>query len=177
MKHIEIYTDGSCKGNPGPGGWAAIFLQKKSEKPFEILKGRAFQTTNNRMEMTAVIEALRYINHQQLHDAEIILYSDSNLVIQTLLQGWKRKANKDLWEELDELNEGLDIDYQWVKGHAKNHWNNECDKIAQKEADLARKNLPNETNLLPKTPTAKSQPPQKTSTKKNPTEKIQQQLF
>lgn len=139
MKQIEIFTDGSCKGNPGPGGWAAIFLEKKSQKSFKILKGHATETTNNRMEMTAVIEALRYIDHEKLHTAQIALYSDSNLVIQTLLQGWKRKANLDLWEELDELNEELDIDYQWVKGHAKNHWNNECDKVAQKEAEVAQK--------------------------------------
>ncbi|MFO0781010.1 MAG: ribonuclease H [Candidatus Gracilibacteria bacterium] len=139
MKQIEIFTDGSCKGNPGPGGWCAILLEKKSEKPFKILKGNAVDTTNNRMEMTAVIEALRFIDHEKMHGERITLYSDSNLVIQTLLQGWKRKANLDLWEELDELNEELDVDYVWVKGHAKNHWNNECDKIAQKEADDVRK--------------------------------------
>src|SRR5579883_2555405 len=110
MKQIEIFTDGSCKGNPGPGGWAAIFLEKNSKQSFKILKGHAKETTNNRMEMTAVIEALRYIDHAKLHEAQITLYSDSNLVIQTLLQGWKRKANLDLWEELDELNEELDIE-------------------------------------------------------------------
>ena len=137
MKQIEIYTDGSCKGNPGPGGWSAIFL-KNPKAVFQILKGRTDHTTNNRMEMTAIIEALRFITHQKFTNSQITLYSDSNLIIQTLLQGWKRKANLDLWEELDELNEGLDIQYTWVKGHAKNHWNNECDKIAQKEADLAR---------------------------------------
>ena len=133
MKKIEIYTDGSCRGNPGPGGWAAILLEKNSEKSFEVLKGHEFQTTNNRMEMMGVIEALRYINNHHLENAEINLYSDSNLIIQTLLKGWKRKANLDLWEELDELNEGLDINYIWVKGHDKNYWNNECDKVAQKE--------------------------------------------
>lgn len=134
MKYIDIYTDGSCRGNPGPGGWCAIFLEKNSKKSFEVLKGNASDTTNNRMEMTAVIEALLYVDHHKLNGAQVTLYSDSNLVIQTLLQGWKRKANLDLWEELDELNEELDIDYQWVKGHAKNHWNNECDKVAQKES-------------------------------------------
>jgi len=139
MKQIEIYTDGSCKGNPGPGGWGAIFLEKNSKTPFKILKGHALDTTNNRMEMTGVIEALRFIDKEKLHTSQCTLYSDSNLIIQTLLQGWKRKANLDLWEELDDLNEELDIQYTWVKGHAKNHWNNECDKVAQKESLIAYK--------------------------------------
>ncbi len=133
-KKIEIYTDGSCKGNPGPGGWAAILLEEGAKKPFKILKGREQSTTNNRMEMMAVIEALHFLQQQHLQNHDITLYSDSNLVIQTLLQGWKKKANRDLWEELDGLNEEFDINYSWIKGHAKNKWNNECDKIAQKEA-------------------------------------------
>lgn len=137
-KKISIFTDGSCKGNPGPGGWAAILLYDKVEKPFAILKGHDIHTTNNRMEMLAVIEALRYIHDQKMQAAQIILYSDSNLVIQTLTSGWKRKANKDLWEELDEFNEELSVEYIWVRGHAKNKWNNECDKIAQREADSQR---------------------------------------
>ena len=145
MKQIEIYTDGSCKGNPGPGGWCAIFLEKNKntstrivQTPFKILKGKHDDTTNNRMEMTAVIEALRFIAHQKLSSAQITLFSDSNLIIQTLLQGWKRKANLDLWEELDEFNQAVAVEYVWIKGHAKNYWNNECDKIAQKEADSAK---------------------------------------
>jgi ribonuclease HI len=157
MKQIEIFTDGSCKGNPGPGGWAAIFLEKNSKKSFKILKGGADDTTNNRMEMTAVIEALRYVEHQKLHSSQITLFSDSSLVIQTLLQGWKRKANLDLWEELDELNEGLDVEYAWVKGHAKNHWNNECDKVAQKEASLAQMNAPKKGPAAVKRGTSKIQ--------------------
>lgn len=117
-------------------------MEKNSPHPFKILKGSAFDTTNNRMEMTAVIEALRYIDHEKLHTSSITLYSDSNLVVQTLLQGWKRKANLDLWEELDALSEEIDMKYVWVKGHDKNKWNNECDKIAQKEALLAQKKGP-----------------------------------
>lgn len=136
-KKIFIYTDGSCKGNPGPGGWAALLLESTSLKPFQILKGHENATTNNRMEMIAVIEALRFIDENHLQNSDITLYSDSNLVIQTLLQGWKRKANLDLWEELDQLNEALDVNFVWVKGHAKNKWNNECDKIAQQESRKA----------------------------------------
>ena len=96
MEIIEIYTDGSCKGNPGPGGWAVIFLKPKAKRPFAILHGNTKQTTNNRMEMMAVIEALRYIKNNDLHEKEIILHSDSNLVVQSINQGWKRKKNIDL---------------------------------------------------------------------------------
>jgi len=174
MKHIEIYTDGSCRGNPGPGGWAAIFLEKKShssmQTPFKILKGHDPDTTNNRMEMTAVIEALRYIDDEKLQSAEITLYSDSNLVIQTLLQGWKRKANLDLWEELDELGEELDVNYVWIKGHAKNHWNNECDKVAQKESLHAQKKGHPRSGMAPRPGSGPTPPGRRTS-------KIQQELF
>lgn len=134
-KNIEIFTDGSCKGNPGPGGWAAILLEKEAKKPSVILKGNERATTNNRMEMIAVIEALRYIHEHHLQAHDITLHSDSNLVIQTLRQGWKRKANLDLWEELDELNEELAVEFVWVRGHHINKWNIECDKIARAEAD------------------------------------------
>jgi ribonuclease HI len=139
MKNINIFTDGSCKGNPGPGGWAAILLEEKNAKPFAVLKGHEADTTNNRMEMIAVIEALRYLDEQHLQNADVTLHSDSSLVINTLLRGWKRKANIDLWEEMDELNEELTIEYQWVRGHAKNKWNNECDKIAVMESAKAKK--------------------------------------
>lgn len=138
-RKIEIYTDGSCKGNPGPGGWAAIFLEPNDSKPFHIEKGNESHTTNNRMEMIAMIEALHFLREKKLQSAEINLYSDSNLLIQTLNLGWKKKANLDLWEELSELDEEFDVNYIWVKGHAQNKWNNECDKVAQHQADLAAK--------------------------------------
>lgn len=138
MKKIEIFTDGSCKGNPGPGGWAAILLEGKIAKPFEVLKGHEADTTNNRMEMIAVIEALRYLHENHLQNADVTMFSDSSLVINTLLKGWKRKANIDLWEELDELNEELTVEFQWVRGHGKNKWNNECDKIAVMESSRAK---------------------------------------
>lgn len=150
LQNIEIFADGSCRGNPGPGGWCAIILEKKSSVPFKILKGNEIFTTNNRMEMLAIIEALKFIIENKLQNLEINLYSDSNLVIQSLNQGWKRKANKDLWEELDELAEGLDVSYIWVKGHAKNKWNNECDKHAQSESLKASKKKPTEKNILKK---------------------------
>lgn len=132
---INIFTDGSCKGNPGPGGWCTIIMEESQEKPVKILHGGARDTTNNRMEMIAVIEALKYLEENKLSNSEISLYSDSNLVISTLNLNWKKKANLDLWETLLGLNKKFNVKYVWVKGHASNYWNNECDKIAQKEAD------------------------------------------
>lgn len=141
MEKIEIYTDGSCKGNPGPGGWAAIFLKEKKNRPFAILHGNAAHTTNNRMEMMAVIEALQYIQSSDLQDKQVTLYSDSNLVIQTINQGWKRKKNVDLWEQFDRVNKKLNITFEWVKGHAENHWNEQVDKLALSEAKKAAKRV------------------------------------
>lgn len=144
MEKIEIYTDGSCKGNPGPGGWAVIFLKPEATKPFAVLHGNTKQTTNNRMEMMAVIEAIRYIQNNGLQEKGITLYSDSNLVVQTINQGWKRKKNVDLWEQFDTLNKGMNITYEWVKGHAENHWNERTDKLALSEAERSAKRLKEE---------------------------------
>lgn len=145
---LQVFTDGSCKGNPGPGGWAAIII-KKNEK--EILKGGSADTTNNRMEMLAVIKALSFISKNNLQKEEIILYTDSNLIVQTINQGWKRKVNLDLWEEIDELIEELTVKFEWVKGHHTNKYNNECDKYAFAEAQKASK-LVNEKGSVKRSP-------------------------
>ena len=92
---ILIYTDGSCLSNPGPGGWAAIILNDISKK---ILKGGENNTTNNRMEMMAVISGLESVSN----DGDVTIYSDSKYVINSITLGWKRKANLDLWELLDQ---------------------------------------------------------------------------
>lgn len=138
-KKITIFTDGSCRGNPGPGGWAAILFEGEAKKPTIILRGNESDTTNNRMEMIAVIEALRHIHENHLQQHDIVLYSDSALVVNTLNLGWKKKKNIDLWDELAALNEELNADFVWVEGHAKNRWNNECDRIALAEATKAKK--------------------------------------
>jgi ribonuclease HI len=138
-KKIIVFTDGSCIGNPGPGGWAAILFEGEAKKPTTVLSGHVSDTTNNRMEMIAVIEALRHVHENHLQRCRIILHSDSALVVNTLNRGWKRKANLDLWEELDELNEELDAEFVWVEAHAKNRWNNECDRIAFSESTKAKK--------------------------------------
>lgn len=136
-KIIEIYTDGSCLGNPGHGGWAVLIFHNGKEV---TLKGNEPDTTNNRMEMMAIIKALTWIReksgltHDDLQNYKIILHSDSNLLIQTLNQGWKRKANTDLWAELDRLRAWLNIDWNWVKAHHTNSHNNLVDKLAQSEA-------------------------------------------
>lgn len=135
---INIYTDGSCKGNPGPGGWAAILIMEKQEI---AIKGGEDHTTNNRMEMMAIIKALEYVRHnagvaeENFSQIKIKIHSDSNLIIQTLLQNWKRKKNTDLWAEMDKARAWLKIDWIWVKGHADNLYNNKVDELAQKEAD------------------------------------------
>lgn len=145
---IDLYTDGSCMGNPGPGGWA--FLLRITEKTGSAGKvketrrhGGEPYTTNNRMEMLAVIEGLRVIHEkfpkitaaETIDDApDIEIHSDSSLVIKTMTDNWKRKKNLDLWEELTPLVMGLDISWKWVKGHAGNTENEDCDVRAQLEA-------------------------------------------
>lgn len=131
---IIVYTDGSCLGNPGPGGWGAIIIDQGEETP---ISGAAKDTTNNRMEMQAIIEALTHLHSKypdNLNKKPIEIYSDSNLIIQTFKQGWKKKANTDLWAELEKLTAWLNISWNWVKGHSTNKYNNLVDELAVKAA-------------------------------------------
>ena len=141
MKQVTIYTDGACSGNPGPGGWAAILQYGARQK--EISGGEA-RTTNNRMELTAVIEALSLLKEP----CEVDLYSDSRYVIDALTKGWARSwrarnwvkgdkkpaLNPDLWEKLLDLCEGHTVRFHWVKGHAENAYNERCDGMAVAES-------------------------------------------
>ena len=141
MKTITIYTDGACSGNPGPGGWGAILRYRDTEKE---LSGGAASTTNNRMELTAVIEALRLLREPCI----VELYSDSKYVIDALSKGWvygwqkkgwvksdkKPALNPDLWEQLLTLVDVHQLTYHWVKGHAENVYNNRCDELAVGES-------------------------------------------
>lgn len=141
MKTVEIYTDGACSGNPGPGGWGAILRYKETEKE---LSGGAADTTNNRMELTAVIEALALLKEPCV----VELYSDSKYVIDGLSKGWakgwqkrdwiksdkKPALNPDLWERLLTLADRHEMHYHWVKGHAENEKNNRCDQMAVAES-------------------------------------------
>ena len=137
MKTVSLYTDGACSGNPGPGGWGVILEYMGHEKE---LSGGEANTTNNRMELTAVIRGL-----EQLKEPCIVeLYSDSKYVIDGLQKGWaegwkkrgwvksdkKPALNPELWDRLLELVHIHDVRYHWVKGHAHNPKNNRCDELA-----------------------------------------------
>ena len=140
MKTVTIYTDGACSGNPGPGGWGAILEYMGHEKE---LSGGEPNTTNNRMELTAVIKALQALKEP----CTVELYSDSKYVLDALQKGWalswrkkgwiksdkKPALNPDLWEILLSLVEKHDVRYHWVKGHASNPKNNRCDELAVAE--------------------------------------------
>jgi len=142
---IDIYTDGACSGNPGPGGWGAILRKDATEK--ELFGGEAL-TTNNRMEMTAVIEALRALKAP----VEARVHTDSQYVqkgISEWIHGWKRRGwktankepvkNEDLWRELDRLAAQHRIEWIWVKGHAGHAENERADALARRGVELARK--------------------------------------
>ena len=137
MEKIIIYTDGACSGNPGPGGWAAVLIYNGKEK--EISGGNK-NTTNNIMEITAVIEGLKALKYP----CEVELYSDSAYVVNTFTQGWifnwmqkgwktsgDSVKNKELWQELYSLTKIHKVTFNKVKGHADNHYNNRCDELAR----------------------------------------------
>jgi len=138
MEQIEIYTDGACKGNPGPGGWGALLRSGEHEK--EIFGGER-HTTNNRMEITAVIESLKLVKKK----AKVCIYTDSTYVKdgisswikQWKINGWKTAAkkpvkNEELWRELDLLVSQHQIEWVWVKGHAGDEGNERADALANK---------------------------------------------
>jgi len=128
---LTIFTDGSSLGNPGPGGYGVVILE--SDNKIELSGGEA-ATTNNRMEMKAIIEALKWVKNNNKQNTPIILHSDSQLLINFLTQNWKRKKNLDLWQELDMAKQGLNIDFQWIKAHAGKEHNERCDQLAKAQA-------------------------------------------
>ena len=141
MKHVDIFTDGACSGNPGPGGWGAILRYKGTDK---CISGGEAETTNNRMELSAVIEALKLLKEP----CEVTLWTDSKYVADGLGKGWAagwkkngwRKADKkpalnpDLWDELLTLYDKHSVTIQWIKGHASHPENEKCDKMAVAES-------------------------------------------
>ncbi len=141
MKTITIYTDGACSGNPGPGGWGAILMYGDHKKE---LSGGDSATTNNRMEMQAVISALEALKEPCV----VELFSDSKYVIDALekgwAEGWKKRGwvksdkkpalNKDLWEQMLTLTHKHQVNLHWVKGHSTNPYNNRCDELAVAES-------------------------------------------
>lgn len=138
MNEVVIYTDGACKGNPGPGGWGAWLRSGAHEK--ELWGGEA-HTTNNRMELTAVIEALSSLTRR----CRVVIYTDSEYVrngITTWIHGWKARGwmtadrkpvkNAELWRRLDALREQHDVQWHWVKGHAGDPGNERADALANR---------------------------------------------
>ena len=142
MKTVNVYTDGACRGNPGKGGWGAILEYNGKRRE---MSGGERETTNNRMELTAVIEALSALKEP----CEVNLYSDSKYVIDGLskgwAQGWKKNGwkksdkspalNPELWDKLLELSEKHKLKYFWIKGHDGHPENERCDTLATTEAD------------------------------------------
>ena len=154
MKDIEMYTDGACSGNPGPGGWGVVLLYKEHKKE---LSGAEDNTTNNRMELLAIIKGFEALKEK----CNIKLYSDSSYALNPLIQGWLTQwqmnnwrslskspvKNVDLWEKLIDLMQGHNIEFIWVKGHAENKYNNRCDQLARKAIET----LPKKVEIVPPT--------------------------
>ncbi|HMO60689.1 MAG TPA: ribonuclease HI [Ferruginibacter sp.] len=139
MEGIVLYTDGSSRGNPGPGGYGAILMWNQHRK--ELSQGYT-HTTNNRMELMAVIAGLEAIKSRKL---PVTVYSDSQYIVNAVTKGWLNnwiktnfkggKKNADLWRRYFQLAKNFDIRFVWVKGHADNPWNNRCDRLATAAAD------------------------------------------
>ena len=140
-RRVEIYTDGACRGNPGPGGWGALLIAGAHRK---TLHGGDPETTNNRMELTAAIEALNALTRP----CKVNLHTDSRYVMQGItewLDGWKQRGwktaakkpvkNQDLWQALDEVQQRHDINWKWVKGHDGDPGNEEADALANRGID------------------------------------------
>ena len=127
---IYLYTDGASSGNPGPGGWGAVLIYGDLRKE---LSGGFSLTTNNRMELLAIIEGLSAIKWA---GAEVVVVSDSKYVVETVNKGWKRKKNQDLWQRFDEVSAGFRLRFEWVKGHNGHPLNERCDALATAAAAL-----------------------------------------
>ncbi len=145
VPHVELYTDGACSGNPGPGGWAYILRHRASASEREDSGGEEM-TTNNRMELMAVIRGLTALTRASRVD----VYSDSQYVLNGLdswMDGWKKRGwvtaskspvkNKDLWEVLDELRGQHELSYHWIRGHNEHPENERADRLAVAARDLA----------------------------------------
>ncbi len=152
--NFKIYTDGSCLGNPGAGGWAAVIVDEKNHRE-EIFGGEDY-TTNNRMELTAAINALKKISAGDCAE----LFTDSSYLKNAFTAGWlanwKRTnwkgntvKNQDLWLELDELISTRAVNFNWVKGHAGDFFNERCDKLARSTAEkFQRKEIPTPKKII-----------------------------
>lgn len=140
MKKIVIHTDGACSGNPGPGGWAAVLRYGEQKKE---LSGGERETTNNRMELTAVLRALEALKEP----CQVTVFTDSQYISRAVGEGWLKKwkaagftkkgglKNAELWRALDGLLQTHDVTFSWVRGHADDADNNRCDELAVRERE------------------------------------------
>jgi ribonuclease HI len=153
LKHVQLITDGACKGNPGKGGWACILRYGEYKRE---LFGSSPHTTNNRMELAAVIEGLKRLNER----CSVEIITDSEYVkngIMNWIAGWKRNGwkssnkkpikNQDLWMMLDELVNAHETRWKWTKGHASHEDNNRCDELASRAAEEQISSEPNRTKV------------------------------
>lgn len=147
MKRVEIYSDGACKGNPGIGGWGALLCYGEHEKR---LYGAEANTTNNRMELQAAIEALKALRHP----CNVVLWTDSKYVKKGMtewLEGWKARGwltasrepvkNADLWQMLEQEAARHEVEWHWIKGHAGHYGNEEADKLANQAIEICKERL------------------------------------
>jgi ribonuclease HI len=150
MKHVQIYTDGACRGNPGPGGWGAVLRYGSHEK---IISGSEIHTTNNRMELMAAIQALKALSET----CKIEIHTDSQYVKKGITEwiiGWKKRGwrkpdkspvkNADLWEMLDAETNRHQVNWHWVKGHSGHPENDLVDKVANEAIDALLQNKANQ---------------------------------
>jgi ribonuclease HI len=128
---IIIYTDGSCLGNPGPSGWCFCLFENNKQW---VVSGSEISSTNNRMELTAIIEALKFTEN-----TNCVIYTDSQLCLNCATNKWRRKSNLDLWDLYNNASENKKIKWVWVKAHNGNKYNELVDKIARKEATSVKK--------------------------------------
>ena len=142
MQKVTIYTDGACSGNPGPGGWAAVLIAGEYKKE---ISGGSRETTNNIMELTAILEALKALKQE----CEVTLYSDSAYCVNAFTQGWiynwvmkgwktadgSEVKNKEIWQQIYELTKKHKVEFNKVKGHSDVELNNRCDELARAEID------------------------------------------
>ncbi|HLC29851.1 MAG TPA: RNase H family protein, partial [Dehalococcoidia bacterium] len=124
---LVLYTDGACRGNPGPGGWAALL---STDDQVRWYAGRDGRTTNNRMEILAAIKGLE----QTPPGRQVTIVSDSQYLVNTMTKGWQRKKNHDLWGQLDALVKGRSVTWEWIYGHAGHPLNEEADRLARAAA-------------------------------------------